>query len=65
MAPPPRFDPGSTASTAMRCPRAMPSSPKRSINVDLPAPGGPEIPILVAPPAPGRIASISCSAARR
>ena len=40
--------PGSTASTAIRGPSAMPSSPKRSIKVDLPAPGGPEMPIRVA-----------------
>ncbi len=55
IAPPPRFDPGSTASTAMRRPRAIPSSPKRSIKVDLPAPGGPEMPMRVAFPQAGRI----------
>ena len=58
IAPPPRFEPGSIASTAIRRPRAMPSSPKRSINVDLPAPGGPEMPRRVAPPQTGRIVSI-------
>ena len=65
IAPPPRFDPGSTARTAIRRPRAIPSSPKRSIKVDLPAPGGPEMPIRVARPQAGRIVSISCSACSR
>ena len=51
IAPPPRFDDGSTASTAIRRPSPMPARPKRSIKVDLPAPGGPEMPIRIAPPA--------------
>ena len=32
-----------------------PSRPKRSIKVDLPAPGGPEMPMRMAPPVSGRI----------
>ena len=48
MAPPRRFEAGSTASTAIRRPRAMPARPKRSIKVDFPAPGGPEMPMRIA-----------------
>ena len=54
IAPPPRFEAGSTASTAIRRPSAMPSRPKRSIKVDLPAPGGPEMPMRTALPGFGQ-----------
>src|SRR6516162_494752 len=65
MAPPPRFEAGSTASTAIRRPSAMPSRPKRSIKVDLPAPGGPEMPMRTAPPVCGSSNSTSRSASSR
>ena len=65
IAPAPRFEAGSTASTAIRRPRAIPSSPKRSMKVDLPAPGGPEMPMRTAPPVCGSSASTSRSASSR
>ena len=65
IAPPPRFEAGSTASTAIRRPSAMPARPKRSIKVDLPAPGGPEMPMRTALPVSGSSASISLSASSR
>ena len=45
MEPPLRCELGSTASTASRWPRETSSPPKASISVDLPVPGGPEMPI--------------------
>ncbi len=46
--PPVRRLDGSTASTATRSPCAMRCIPNASMNVDLPAPGGPLMPIRVA-----------------
>src|SRR5262249_20783463 len=65
IAPPPRFEAGSTASTAIRRPSAMPARPKRSMKVDLPAPGGPEMPMRTAQPVCGSSASTSRSASAR
>ena len=65
IAPPPRFEAGSTASTAMRRPSAMPARPNRSMKVDLPAPGGPEMPMRTALPVSGSSASIIRSASPR
>ena len=45
MEPPPRFEEGSTASTATRRPWPMACSPTVSMKVDLPTPGAPEMPI--------------------
>ena len=48
--PPVREEVGSTASTHTRLPASTKRRPSCSISVDLPAPGGPVIPILVAGP---------------
>src|SRR3954447_13140943 len=67
----PRMDPpergldGSTARTATLWPRSMRWSPNASMNVDLPAPGAPLIPIRAAPPVRGISSSSSSLAATR
>src|SRR4051794_20536330 len=67
----PRMDPpergleGSTARTATLWPRSMRWSPNASMNVDLPAPGAPLIPMRAAPPVLGISPSSSSLAATR
>ena len=43
--PPDKVEDGSTARTATLCPLSARCSPNPSMNVDFPAPGGPDIPI--------------------
>lgn len=45
MEPPRVAEDGSTATTATRCPASIKNMPKFSMNVDLPAPGGPAMPM--------------------
>ena len=64
MLPPVRLDVGSTASTATCRPSSTSRMPTASMNVDLPAPGTPVMPMRWAPPAAGRRRP-TISAARR
>ncbi len=50
MLPPVRVEDGSTASTATRCPSPVRWTPSASMNVDLPTPGTPVTPTLLALP---------------
>ena len=63
--PPVRADDGSTARTATRRPDAVSIEPKLSIKVDLPTPGVPVRPSLIAPPALGKRTAIRSSASAR
>lgn len=63
--PPVRLDDGSTASTATRNPSEVSSVPNASMNVDLPTPGTPLMPIRRAFPLCGSSSvSNSCAMAR-
>ena len=65
MLPPVRVEDGSTASTATRCPRAVSMLPNASMNVDLPTPGTPVMPMRVAFPAYGASCTSSSWASAR
>ena len=58
--PPETSEDGSTASTATRRPESARWMPSASMKVDLPTPGGPEMPTRAAPPVAG---SSSCRSA--
>jgi hypothetical protein len=63
--PPCTLDEGSTASTAMRWPRAIRNMPSASMKVDLPTPGTPEMPMRSERPLCGSRAPSSACARRR
>ncbi len=63
--PPVRVLDGSTASTATRCPCSTRWRPNASMNVDLPEPGAPEMPMRIAPPVCGSTSVSSAAASSR
>ena len=60
MEPPDTDDEGSTANTASFLPCSISQTPSASMNVDLPAPGTPEMPMRIALPVLGNKALSTC-----